>query len=182
MKTISQEKIPLDKDNITTKTAKVFIIHPINKIKKKVGSFTSEKVLFRNTAIVDASKKDKQFTEKANTEVVSIIQNLFSLWKTIQEKDSNTMKCQHSEKMFQKYINRLYELSLQFSLDTIEELSESLKIFIEDANTQNINHRIIIKAHLDVIKLSDSQNITSKNCQEFKQLREILTIAIQENI
>jgi hypothetical protein len=181
MKTrVRKDKQPHNDENQEDKGVKVFIIHPVNKIKKKIGCLKNDDFSFSNKQITDASLKNNPSDEQKNQQIQDIISNLTLLWENIKKSD-DIQKEKHKTTMLRIYINRLHDLSLQFSLALTQDFTKSLKIFIEDAILVKKNHQIIIQAHIDVINLSLFNKITHADSSNAESLKKILKEAIEKN-
>jgi len=163
---------------VLNSTQEIMIIHPVNRLKEKVGSEKNIDIYIDPKNIKAANETLQKTSALKEKEIDHIIINLFSLWDKLKNNNKNRNHC---STLFYIYLNRLDDLSLLFSMAIIRKFTQSLKEFLEDYDLDKNAHRIIIQAHLDVINLSHESKIQDINSRDAKELQTILGVAMKKN-
>lgn len=164
------------------KSAKVTIMHRLNKLKLKAGAglmderlgFIDSKALLRAQAAID--KKADSYSD----EIRAVIVRLESTWDDLKkEKDAKKRKRLTSE--LYNYANNVKDIAETFKYRLMGHFGKSLRDFCEKVDIENKAHHTIVQAHIDVMDVACQQNIKDEGGPVANELISIVAKAIEQH-
>lgn len=160
---------------------KVMIIHPINRLKEKMGMTPEQSLTITNEQMRRADEVNQDMAKFQPVEMESILNNMMLLWDGLQKIEVATQSSDAKRGEFLITLNKLEGLTLQFTSTLITDFTLSLKDFMYIARLDKKAHKVIIQAHLDVIILAHRHKIKDTEKAEAAKLKSMLQLAIRKN-
>lgn len=185
MKNMTQPQTPPPAKAIQAHThdekIKVMIIHPLNRIKEKMGILPEQALTLNDEQIRLAHEVSQDMAQFQPEEMEHILGDLIVLWSVLQKMETKTKNQNSQCSEFLISLNKLEGLALQFTSTLVADFALSLKDFMEQARLDHKAHKVIIQAHLDVIILAHRHKIKETEKAEAAKLKSMLQLAIRKN-
>ena len=158
---------------------KVQIFHRINKLKMKAGVALdkSKHGYIDPKKVIDAQIKIDLKEEQIHDFLAELLDNLKLAWEKVQKEPENQ---QHYLEQMHNYANNILDLSETYDYMLMHSFGLSLRNFCEYIDTEKEEHKIIVKAHLDVMEITFKERLKEADTQKALELQTVLDLAIKK--
>lgn len=167
------------KDN--TDNDKIQIYHRVNRLKLKAGIplDKSKHGYIDPDAITSAQKKIDVKEEDVHDYMGDIIEQINECWNQLLAEKEEKSRKQNIERLH-NLANNIKDISDTFDYSLMNSFGLSLRNFCEFIDVDKEPHRVIAKAHLDVISIAFSQRLKGDESKQAEELKSILKQAIKK--
>lgn len=156
----------------------VEIFHRINRLRRKAGGDEHGGAGMINLArIRSAETIIEKFAEKYPHELKLVLDKINGAWADIQSPDMTIAK-KGIEELYHA-ANQLKDLASTCNSPLMQHFGLSLRKFMERFDLSREEHRIIVKAHIDVIKVAYHANMKDGESEKAEELKMIVAQAIE---
>ena len=163
-------------NELAPRKQRVQVVYRHNHLKDKISPSNNAPVSFSQEVLQRAEEIIQNNQHLAEGEIKKLVADLNKRWEIFKE--------QKTADLFDDLIkasNYIIDIAVLYNINTIAYYSDSLRVFLEDAEISNMRHYVIIQAHVDIITISQQKNILSQENQNFIVLKKMLQRAIDQN-
>lgn len=169
----------MSKDESERKST-VTVVHRVNRIKEKVSEPANAKgpgsldpnMIKKAQAIVDGSQSLYAKEEQI------LLSELQKLWEASKALQGNEAK-KSLEKLY-LVANRIKDMASTHEYSLMAYFAESLRDFFMSVNVESKSHQTIVRAHLDVMRITAHEKIKRHTDAKAEELKAILGQAIKK--
>lgn len=165
-----------DSEGLPGPDAEVEVFHRVNKLKLKAGAGLHEGPGFIDSRSVQRAQTKVEGHEAVyNREMIDIMAGIDEIWARNLKEHNDDVR----EELYHK-ANHIKDLASVFGFTLMQYFGQSLRDFTAKMDVSKPEHQIIVKAHIDVMKIVFQEKIKHSGGEKAEELKKIVIKAIEK--